>query len=153
MTETPPSNIEYGDDGRYMKVFHSSEHDTPIGKITTTLVRDSWGLGMSAVRLEGVADAGLLMFSSTGPIDEGHSHMRWIFSVTNNLADVMGEEFISKLSEGVMQDFRIWSNKVHRTQPVLCEKDETLAEFRRWVKQFYTDEPYIPAAKSTSHAA
>jgi len=34
---------------------------------------------------------------------------------------------------------RIWSNKVHRAKPLLCEADKYLAEFRQWVRQFYTD--------------
>jgi hypothetical protein len=55
------------------------------------------------------------------------------------MADLAGEEFIQGLQAGVMQDMRIWSNKVHRAQPVLCEADTYLAEFRRWARQFYSD--------------
>jgi hypothetical protein len=28
---------------------------------------------------------------------------------------------------------------VHRARPVLCEADTYLAEFRQWVKQFYSE--------------
>jgi len=38
-----------------------------------------------------------------------------------------------------MDDLRIWSNKVHRARPVLCEADTALAEYRKWVQQFYSD--------------
>jgi hypothetical protein len=55
------------------------------------------------------------------------------------MADLAGEEFIQGLQSGVAQDLRIWSNKVHRARPVLCEADRTLAEFRRWARQFYSD--------------
>ena len=48
---------------------HTAERETPFGTFQTTLVRESWGLGLAAVRTEGIPGAGLLMFSSTAPID------------------------------------------------------------------------------------
>jgi hypothetical protein len=64
-----------------------------------------------------------------------------LFTVTKNMADIAGEDFIDGMSTGVLQDMRIWSNKIHRTQPVLCAADTHLAEFRRWAKQFYSRPP------------
>ena len=104
----------------------------------TQLERDSWGLGLSAVRTIGIPDAGLLMFSSTSPVDAGRTHSRWLFTVTENLVDLVGEDFIEGMEQGVMQDMRIWSNKIHRPTPVLCEADKLLADFREWTKQFYS---------------
>jgi hypothetical protein len=110
-----------------------------LGTFEVDLERDAWGLGLVSVRTRGIPGAGLLMFSSTSPIDAGHTHSRWVFSVTRNLADIAGEEFICGMSTGVMQDMRIWENKIHRADPVLCEADEYLVGFRRWAKQFYSD--------------
>ena len=42
------------------------------------------------------------------------------------------------LTQGVQQDLPIWTNKVHRARPVLCEADGYLAEFRKWARQFYS---------------
>ena len=42
-------------------------------------------------------------------------------------------------ADGVKQDLPIWQNKVHRKKPLLCEADGHLAEFRKWVKQFYSE--------------
>jgi len=139
MAEVPPSEISYAEGGRIMRVEGAGQRVTPFGTFHTTLVRESWGLGLAAVRTEGIPSAGLLMFSSTAPVDEGHTHSRWLFTVTRNMADLAGEEFIQGLQSGVAQDLRIWSNKVHRARPVLCEADRTLAEFRRWARQFYSD--------------
>ena len=50
MTETPPSEIEYGEGGRYMKVSHTSDQETPMGTFQMTLLRESWGMGLSSVR-------------------------------------------------------------------------------------------------------
>jgi len=137
--EVPPSEISFGEGGRYMRMVGKGERVTPLGTFETLLERDSWGLGLSAVRVSGIPGAGLLMYSSTAPVDRGHSHSRWLFTVTKNLADLAGEQFIQELSAGVKQDLRIWENKVHRARPVLCEADRYLAEFRQWTRQFYSE--------------
>ncbi len=137
--EIPPSELSYGDDGRFFRMVSRSQHETPLGSFEMELERDTWGLGLSSVRMKGIPNAGLLMFSSTSPIDAGHTHSRWLFTVSRNMADVAGEEFIEGMSQGVMQDVRIWENKIHRARPVLCEADKYLAEFRRWAKQFYSE--------------
>ena len=139
MTEFPPSELEYGEDGRYTRVQHTSQQETPMGTFDMTLIRESWGLGLSSVRSVGMPGAGLLMYSSTTPVASRQTHSRWLFTVTKNLADVAGEEWIESLASGVQDDMRIWTNKVHRAEPVLCEADKELAEFRQWVKQFYSD--------------
>ena len=136
--EPLPSDISYAADGRAYRITSVTERQTPMGTFTTQLVRDSWGIGLSAVRTEGIPDAGLLMFSSTTPVTAGLTHSRWLLTATTNLVDLAGEDFMNGLTSGVMQDMRIWSNKVHRARPVLCEADTYLAEFRQWVKQFYT---------------
>ena len=41
--------------------------------------------------------------------------------------------------DGQCRDMRIWENKIHRGDPVLCEADEYVAEFSRWAKPFYSD--------------
>ncbi|HME72987.1 MAG TPA: Rieske 2Fe-2S domain-containing protein [Myxococcota bacterium] len=138
-SEVPPSEISFGEGGRYMRMVGKGERVTPLGTFETLLERDSWGLGLSAVRVSGIPGAGLLMYSSTAPVDRSHSHSRWLFTVTKNLADLAGEQFIQELSAGVKQDLRIWENKVHRARPVLCEADRYLAEFRQWTRQFYSE--------------
>ncbi len=136
--EPLPSEISYEADGRAYRISSKQIRDTPYGRFETTLIRDSWGIGLSAVSTEGIPNAGLLMFSSTTPIAHDRTFSRWLLTATNNMVDLAGEDFMNGLTSGVMQDLRIWSNKVHRARPVLCEADTYLAEFRQWVKQFYT---------------
>ena len=59
--------------------------------------------------------------------------------LTVDYRDIVGEDFILGLQSGVQQDMRIWHNKIHRKNPVLCEADDYLAEFRKWVRQFYCE--------------
>ncbi len=138
-TAPPDSQMEYGEDGRFFRISSQNEHETPYGTFQMELERDSWGLGLTTVRMTGIPGAGLLMFSSTTPIDRDHTISRWLFTTTRNMADVAGEDFIEGMSTGVLQDMQIWKNKVHRANPVFCEEDKYLAEFRRWTRQFYSD--------------
>jgi nitrite reductase/ring-hydroxylating ferredoxin subunit len=139
MVQTPPGEISYSAGGRHYRMVNTSEQVTPLGTFQLSLVRDSWGLGLTAVRSVGWPNAGLLMYSSTTPIDEKRVLSRWLLTATNNMVDIAGEEFMKGLTDGVQQDFPIWKNKVHRARPVLCEADVYLAEFRKWARQFYTN--------------
>jgi phenylpropionate dioxygenase-like ring-hydroxylating dioxygenase large terminal subunit len=137
--QMPRAEIEFREGGRVMHMVTRQRRETPYGTFDTALETDSWGLGLAAVRIRGIPGAGLLMFSSSAPIDRDHTHSRWIFTVTRNLADVAGEDFVQGLSAGVLQDMRIWKNKVHRARPVLCEADAALAQFRQWARRFYSE--------------
>jgi nitrite reductase/ring-hydroxylating ferredoxin subunit len=138
--EVPPSELSFGADGRFFRVSSTGTQETPHGEFETTLERDTWGLGVTSVRLKGLGAAGLLMFSSTSPVDEGQAHSRWLFT-TRNVPEAAGAAWIASLEEGVMQDMRIWRNKIYRPHPVLCEADGHLAAFRRWARQFYSEAP------------
>lgn len=142
-----PGDITYSDDGRHYRMVNQNLWETPAGTLKTFLVRDSWGIGMSAVRIEGVPEAGLLLYSSTTPIElePARTVSRWVLNASNNMIDYAGDDFIRRMTEGVQQDHKIWANKVHRAKPVLCKGDKFLAEYRRWVRQFYTDEAPLRA--------
>jgi phenylpropionate dioxygenase-like ring-hydroxylating dioxygenase large terminal subunit len=136
--EMPRAEIELREGGRVMHMTTRQRRETPYGTFDTTLETDSWGLGLAAVRIRGIPGAGLLMFSSSSPVDRRSTHSRWVFTVTRNLADVAGEDFVQGLSTGVTQDLRIWQNKIHRARPVLCDADHSLATFRQWARRFYS---------------
>jgi len=103
-----------------------------------TLVRDSWGLGLNCMSMEGIPGAGLMMFAATTPIDANQVHSRWLLTASRNMVDLAGEEFMRNITAGVEQDFQIWKNKVHRASPTLCEGDHYIADYRKWARQFYT---------------
>jgi nitrite reductase/ring-hydroxylating ferredoxin subunit len=137
--DMPPSKIEYGEDGRFYRMSSTGKRETPQGTFDTTLVRETFGLGMGKVWTEGIPGVGTMLFSATTPVDAGHSTMRWLLTVTKNVADIVGEDFMKGIVQGVQQDVPIWENKIHRAKPVFCETDGFIGEFRRWTQQFYSD--------------
>ncbi len=135
----PETRIEYGEDGRFMHAVSYSEQETPQGTFKMALLRDTWCLGMSSVEAKGIPGVGLYMFSSTSPVDRHNTISRWTMTATKNMVDTAGEEWFDGITSGVSDDVRIWANKIHRQAPVLCEADNLLGEFRRWVRQFYSN--------------
>jgi nitrite reductase/ring-hydroxylating ferredoxin subunit len=138
MVHPGESRMSYGEDGRFFRINTTNVRETPNGPIPVDLERDTWGLGVTAVRLKGFPGAGLLFFSSTSPVDRGRTHSRWNLTTTRNMADLAGEDFIAGMTTGVLQDMQIWKNKRFNHEPVFCEADEFLVEFRKWTKQFYS---------------
>ncbi|MBK7974537.1 MAG: Rieske 2Fe-2S domain-containing protein [Deltaproteobacteria bacterium] len=132
------AEISYGEGGRFLRVRTRHAHETPYGRFTVDLERDTWGLGLTSVRMMGFGEKGLLMYTSTSPIDEHRCISRWLITTGEDLADTVGAEFLPWAIEGVKQDFPIWENKIHRPDPVLCKADRELIEFRKWVRQFYS---------------
>jgi nitrite reductase/ring-hydroxylating ferredoxin subunit len=142
----PPSEMELAEDGRFFRMSSPFIRETPMGPVEMQLVRDTWGLGLSTVRNEGIPGVGMLLFTSTTPVELDLSVMRWSLSVTRNIADEYGEDFLEGIVNGVKQDFPIWTHKIHRANPVFCETDRYIAEYRRWSRQFYTE----PVAAGTA---
>jgi len=135
----PETEIHFAEGGRFMHAVSYSEEQTPGGTFKMSLLRDTWCLGMSSVESKGIPGVGLYMFTSTSPIDRHNTVSRWTMTATRNMVDTAGEEWFKGITSGVDDDLRIWGNKIHRPNPVFCEADKLLVEFRRWVKQFYSE--------------
>lgn len=136
--EIPESEIRFTPDSTHYRITSTHEADYPNGTFQMTFHRDSWGLGLNCMDMQGIPGAGLMMFAATTPIDANRVHSRWLLTATRNMVDLAGEEFMKNITEGIEQDLDIWKHKVHRANPVLCEADRYLADYRKWVRQFYT---------------
>ena len=135
----PPTRLEYETDGRVYRAVSDVVRETPEGPVPFKLVRDCWGLGLAAVRFKDIPEAGLLMYSSTSPVDRNRTVSRWILTASNNVVDTAGEDFMDGLMKGIMQDTNIWGHMINRAKPVLCDADAPLAAYRKWVRQFYSE--------------
>ena len=136
----PEATISY--DGLTKTAVSKGERETPFGTFETQLERVNFGLGLTTVSVTGIPEVGLMFLSSVSPIDEENVQVRWNFTVTRNVADVAGPEFIEAMSSGVKQDIPIWENKVYRPRPVLCDGDGAIGELRRWAAMDSND-PFL----------
>jgi phenylpropionate dioxygenase-like ring-hydroxylating dioxygenase large terminal subunit len=138
-TTVPESEIQYTPDSTHYRITTTNEIEYPFGTFKMVFHRDSWGLGLNCMDMQGIPGAGLMMFAATTPIDANSVHSRWLLTATSNMVDIAGEEFMKNVTDGIEQDFDIWKHKVHRASPVLCEGDGYLAEYRKWARQFYSN--------------
>jgi len=139
MGKVPETEFEIDEDGRFLKATSYVETVTPAGTFNTSLIRDTWGLGMSSVESAGIPGVGLYMFSSTTPIDTHNTISRWLLFATRNIIDIAGEEWFDGITRGVMDDWDVWTNKIHLDNPVFCKADTPLIAFRKWARQFYSN--------------
>jgi nitrite reductase/ring-hydroxylating ferredoxin subunit len=110
------------------------------GELEAELVRTSYSLGIATVSYRGIPGMGFIMLSVVTPVDEENVHMRWLLTVTTNLPEAAQQEVIKGITEGtgLEADIPIWENKRFMPNPMLCDGDGPIAEFRRWAAQFYS---------------
>jgi phenylpropionate dioxygenase-like ring-hydroxylating dioxygenase large terminal subunit len=115
-------------DGR-MRITEAQREDGGV------FTRESYQLGYVVSRFTG----GVIFMGASSPVDEGHTHQRWVFAYPRRLGDELGQEMIDRLSRsGIYQDIPIWEHKKFREHPILVKGDGEIAEYRRWVAQFYS---------------
>jgi nitrite reductase/ring-hydroxylating ferredoxin subunit len=104
---------------------------------------ENWGLGYSVTRQAGRFRT--CVVTGMTPIDRRTTRMKLGVIARRDAAD--GEEIAAALQTYMeehavvaTQDFEIWEHKLYRPDPLLCEEDGPIAEYRRWVRQFYPGE-------------
>jgi phenylpropionate dioxygenase-like ring-hydroxylating dioxygenase large terminal subunit len=118
-------------DGR-MRVTEMEREDGGV------FTRETFQLGYVVSRISN----GVIFMGASSPVDEGHTHQRWVFAYPRALGHEAGPEMIDRLARsGIYQDIPIWEHKRFREHPVLVKGDGEIAEYRRWVAQFYTWAP------------
>jgi len=140
----PPKDRSHKFDGKmfFWNVWTRKDVQT-MGGVSDdfSIEAQNWGLGFNFLTYTGmfttVVSAGLT------PIDE--ETMEFATGIIGRKDGRSEEETIVLLkaymddqSKAIEQDFAIWEHKMHRTQPVLCDGDGPIAEFRRWTRQFYS---------------
>jgi phenylpropionate dioxygenase-like ring-hydroxylating dioxygenase large terminal subunit len=102
----------------------------------------SHGLGcqISRVRVKSWIEMRILIVFLLTPIDEEYLDVHLVVSVkeifnkpiTRAIAAIYGKEAVRSLS----QDIPILENKVYLNNPLLCDSEKPLVEYRRWASQF-----------------
>lgn len=141
LTEYPDrSRTETTCDGPTLRITGPAETALGSGSpIPLTLDRQFYGLGFVTIRFRGIPGADPVLLITTTPYDEQHLIMRWTFFAEQTLAETLGVAFADTLMQGVLPDLPIWEHKVYLPNPILCDGDGPIAEYRRWARQFYAE--------------
>ena len=96
------------------------------------------GPGQTIQRFMGLFDT--VQFGLVTPIDREHIQLRFCFiqrKDMNEVQQLMAKGLTDEISRQVEQDIPIWEHKIHQKNPMLCDGDGPIAQFRRWFSQFY----------------
>ena len=115
---------------------------TPRGIVEGGIESGSIGPGLGWVRFTGIAET--LMLSNMTPVDDEHIEVNYAF--VQPLVD--GKEpppggvqdaIIKDIWGQMEEDYVIWQHKIGRENPILCDGDGPIAQFRRYYSQFYVE--------------
>lgn len=106
--------------------------------IDTSFVSKSFGPGFTMQRFLGVTNS--VMMGTLTPVHRERMHMRFVFrfpELTTDAARLFNQGYIDHVCQQVEQDIRIWNHKRYEPDPILCDGDGPIAQFRKWFRQFY----------------
>ena len=126
-------------------------HIFSVNMASGYIVGKSYGPGLNIFQFtqEGVSST---MISYTQPITTEKSQMNMSFrhkdypqgtkelAIAKKLVDHMIGSAEGEESAGFESvDFIVWNNKKYRANPLLCDGDGPILQFRKWFSQFYVD--------------
>lgn len=103
-----------------------------------------WGPGLQILRQERYVS--LLNIMTITPLDTALTRLRFTFfhppyedGFRQRMIDELIEEQVGQRGDyaGVEADLPIWDNKIYRAQPLLCDGDGPILQYRAWFRQFY----------------
>ncbi|WP_424102266.1 Rieske 2Fe-2S domain-containing protein [Moorena producens] len=115
-------------------------------KLTVSHEFTCYGLGFLAtrVRVNVLGGIWILFDLFPTPIDEEYIELQGIFGVKKIVNRVItrfiGSDPAREAEMAIYQDMPMWENKLYRSTPNLCEGDGPIREYRRWVRQFYSEQ-------------
>jgi phenylpropionate dioxygenase-like ring-hydroxylating dioxygenase large terminal subunit len=135
MPDTPPSEITVADDGRVLKLVAEAADAVPPNTLTVFMHNP----GLAIVRTSYGPGAEMLVYSTAQPTSRNETLMRWSLTVRKEIVDLVGDDVMRGIKDGIDDDYPIWQHKIYRAKPVFCKADQSLVGFRKWVRQFYVD--------------
>ncbi len=135
MESTPPSEVNIAEDGRVLHMIA----DATAAVNPNTLHAIMHNPGLAIVRTVYGPNAEMMVYSTAQPTTLNETHMRWTLTVRKEIVDLVGDDVMRGIKEGINDDMPIWRHKIYRDKPVFCKGDTSLVGFRKWVKQFYVN--------------
>ena len=127
-------------DGTWRRSLQRARMQTPRGVVDGQIDAQNFGPGCSFTRFTGICET--LLIGATTPRDEELCEVR--FSFTQPKVDGQAPKggvaaaIIRDIVKQMNEDIPIWENKQYLERPMLCDGDGPIAEYRRWMKQFYS---------------
>jgi len=120
-----------------------TDEGQPIdGEFTdTSFTSKSFGPGFTWQHFRGITNS--IMMGTVTPISQEKIHLRFMFrfpELTTDISKLFNQGYIDEVCRQVEQDMVIWNRKCYQAQPILCDGDGPIHQFREWFKQFYAED-------------
>jgi phenylpropionate dioxygenase-like ring-hydroxylating dioxygenase large terminal subunit len=106
----------------------------------TNFTSKSFGPGFTWQHFRGVTNS--IMMGTVTPIDQESVHLRFVFKypdLETDIAKLFNQGYIDNVCEQVEQDMVIWNRKQYVSNPILCDGDGPINQYRKWFSQFYAN--------------
>ena len=139
---------EFDGDARKVNEDGSIDRNDNTSVEAIHLYSASTGPGQSTQRFSRMFN--VVMMGTVTPIDDQSLHMRFNFTLPKESSDIkkaIAEGIRNEIVHQVEQDIPIWKHKKYLSQPILCDGDGPIGQYRRWFRQFYAGKPVEPTEK------
>ncbi len=134
----PESEIQV--EGVWRRSLQKAAMQTPRGVVDGRIDAQNFGPGVSFTRFTGICET--LLVGATTPIDEDTCVVRFSFTQPKVDGEApkggVAAAIIRDIVKQMNEDIPIWENKQYLERPALCDGDGPIAEYRRWMRQFYS---------------
>jgi phenylpropionate dioxygenase-like ring-hydroxylating dioxygenase large terminal subunit len=148
--DIPRGEITHEGHRRFARYVGQAPDMDEQGNIDTTGTRwreslletGNFGPGQTLQRFMGLFDT--IQLGLVTPVDAENFHLRFCFIQRKDMNETqqrMAKALTDEISRQVEQDIPIWQHKIYQPNPILCDGDGPIAQFRRWFSQFYETEP------------
>lgn len=96
-----------------------------------------YGPGLSLTRVSGMIEG--VSVQSLTPIDPGRMELTHNYYVHNESDAATVAGFFDYYAKDWELDMPLWNTKIYRPVPLLAEGDGDIARFRKWYRQFYSE--------------
>jgi nitrite reductase/ring-hydroxylating ferredoxin subunit len=136
----PEGTVEV--EGHVLRCRNPVRLGTPRGVVEGSIDTTDYGPGLQVVHLTGIVET--LMVNTSTPIDEETSDTSFAYTVNvggdEKTARGVGAAIIRDLEKQMAEDIPIWEHKLYHAKPLLCDGDGKFALYRRWMRQFFSEE-------------
>lgn len=128
---------------------------TPKGNVDGQVDVQAHGFGFTTNRFTGIVET--LLIGTATTIDEEYVQLRFSFTLKKlgdkKITSSVGEAFMREIKRQLEQDIPIWENKRYVPRPMLADGDGPVGVFRKWARQFYSEDTSPDELESTSDGA
>ena len=138
--DVPAAELRWGDWGRGADV--KAQMGTPTGLVDGLISYDTMGPGQSWTRFTGISET--LLVASLAPVEEDVLRVRYCFTQPKAQAEGPGaglaKALIRDICKQLDQDKVIWDRMKFEPNPIICDGDGPIPQFRQWYRRYYASD-------------